>query len=92
LKRAPAGTRSRVRGLACEVMRSMAFSLFTSVSSSSRFSRICAVMLSGSSGASNTARRAGVACELSSVSPCTRSMRPGIAAEQQADFVVGRSL
>ena len=40
--RAPAGTRSSVRGLACEVMRSMAFSLLTSVSSSSRFSRICA--------------------------------------------------
>ena len=52
LKRAPAGTRSSVRGFACEVMRSMAFSLFTSVISSSRFSRICAVMLSGSSGAS----------------------------------------
>ncbi len=68
-KRAPAGTRSRVRGLACEVMRSMAFSLLISVSSSSMFSRMGAVMLSRSSGASNTASRAGVAWVVSSASP-----------------------
>src|ERR1035438_9259463 len=37
-----------VRGLAWEVIRSMAFSFLTSVSSSSRFSRICGVMLSTS--------------------------------------------
>ena len=59
--RAPAGTRSSVRGLACDVMRSIAFSLFTSVSSSSSVSRICGVMLSVTRGASNTLSRAGVA-------------------------------
>ena len=88
-KRAPAGTRSNVRGLACEVMRSIAFSLLTSVSSSSRFSRMGGVMLSISSGASKTVRRAGVALWLSKRLAGDALHASGVAAEQQADVIVG---
>ena len=66
----------------------MAFSLFTSVSSSSMFSRICGVMLSAISGASYTVSRAGVAVVDSNASPDTRSMRPGLRPNRYADVVV----
>ena len=45
-------------------------------------------MLSGSSGASNTASRAGVACAGVERFALHALHAPGIAAEQQADFVV----
>ena len=70
----------------------MAFSLFTSVSSSSRFSLICGVMLSVSSGASYTVSRAGLDTVVSNDSPVTRSMRPGLRPNSRQISSPGRSL
>jgi len=53
---------------------------------------LCAVMLAGLSGASKTASRAGVACDVSRASPCTRSMRPGLRPKSRQISSSGRSL